>query len=601
MNCPCQQISGLGCSGNCDCPCNRAELGAVEMMRPQISFNTTRTYDNGKKAPDGIEIRFGNSRPTEQSRQLLKEHGYKFSEVQKMWYAKDSPLARKMVEYLEQNEIEVDTTQYQKRSFWSFVKTYQELLNLSNYTEFMLLGENSQAPEKYYKAKSKLLSDNSPMLIKQGIVRRKLKFKKYYNVPIDEPTDSANPEQEQDSEQPEPKEKGNAELANKFKLLAERMQPLIDKKLNPAIGEQRPTARRKRIAEGIIREGRELQKTQSLLLALSQMHQKGDRNTYPHLSKISTKGDAEYLSRIVNYDSSVSLSQILSSNRQELARWGIHSEEGLSQLKSEYFSLINKYDETSNEEKENRSRTDRLRKLENELLGRKIPGFFPTPVSLIQKLIEQTGVNPGDTVLEPSAGKGDIIDELKRQLGNRVSVDAIEINPSLREILSVKGHTLIGNDFLETTPTPRYDCILMNPPFENGMDIDHFFHALNFLAPGASIGAIMGEGSFSRSGKKEIRLREWREQHSDVWVSEPYENAFKDAFNQTGVRVRMVVWHSPQAPNKRKDNPDNSPNEPETELQIKARVRAMQLRLKLLKQKKDNNLSGTDFHVLDFH
>jgi hypothetical protein len=601
MNCPCQQISGLGCSGNCDCPCNRAELGAVEMMRPHISFNTTRTYDNGKKAPDGIEIRFGNSRPTEQSRQQLKKHGYKFSEVQKMWYAKDSPLARKLVDFLEKNEIEVDTTQYQKRNFWSNVKSFQELLNLSNYTEFMLLGDKGEASTRYYKTKSKLLSANSQGTIKQEIVRYKLKFKKYYNVAIDEHTDSSNPDQEQESEQPEPQEKGNSELGIKLRVLAERMQPLIDKKLTPAIGEQRPTARRKRIAEGIISEGRQLQKTQSLLFALSKMHQNGGRNVYPHLSKISTKGEAESISRIVNYNSSISLTQILNSNRSELVKWGIQSETGLSQLKSEYSSLLNKYDQTSNEEKESRNRTDRLRKLENDLLGRKIPGFFPTPVSLIQQLIEQTGVNPGDTVLEPSAGKGDILDELKRQLGNRVSADAIEINPSLREILSEKGYTLIGADFLETPPAPKYDCVLMNPPFENGKDIDHFFHALKFLAPGSSIGAIMGEGSFSRSGKKEIRFREWREQHTDVWVSEPYENAFKDAFNQTGVRVRMVVWHSPQAPNKRKDYPDNSPNEPETELQIKARVRAMQLRLKLLKQKKDNNLSGTDFHVLDFH
>lgn len=599
MKCPCQQISGLGCSGNCDCPCNGADLGAVEMMRPQISFNTTRTYDNGKKAPDGIEIRFGNSRPTEQSRQLLKEHGYKFSEVQKMWYAKDSTLARKLVDYLEQNEIEVDTTQYQKRSFWSFVKTHQELLNLSNYTEFMLLGENSAAPEKYYKTKSKLLSDNSPLNIKQGIVRRKLKFKKYYNVATteqEETTSSA-----QDSDQSEPQEKSNSELAHKFKLLAERMQPLIDKKLNPPIGEQRPTARRKRIAEGIIREGRGLQKTQSLLFALSNMHQNGDGKNYAFLSRISSKGEAENLTRIVNYDSSISLSQILKSNQTELANWSIHSEAELSQLKSEYFSLINKYDQTSSDEKENRSRVDRLRKMENELLGRKIPGFFPTPVSLVKKLIEQTGVSPGDTVLEPSAGKGDIIDELKSQLGNRVSVDAIEINHSLREILTEKGYKLIGLDFLETPPTPKYDCVLMNPPFENGKDIDHFFHALKFLAPGASIGAIMGEGSFSRSGKKEIHFREWREQNKDVWVSEPYENAFKDAFNQTGVRVRMVVWHSPAAPAKQKKNPENTPNEPDTELQVKARLRAMQLRLKLLKQKKDNNLSGTDYHVLDFH
>jgi hypothetical protein len=58
------------------------ELEGIVKQRPEITYNNTRTYSNGSKAPDGIEIRFGSARPTLEVRDLYKAHGFKFSEKQ---------------------------------------------------------------------------------------------------------------------------------------------------------------------------------------------------------------------------------------------------------------------------------------------------------------------------------------------------------------------------------------------------------------------------------------------------------------------------------------------------------------------------------------
>ena len=49
----------------------------------------------------------------------------------------------------------------------------------------------------------------------------------------------------------------------------------------------------------------------------------------------------------------------------------------------------------------------------------------------------------------------------------------------------------------------------MNPPFENGQDIDHVRHAFGMLRPGGILVAIMSPGPFFRSDRKAAAFREW--------------------------------------------------------------------------------------------
>jgi phospholipid N-methyltransferase len=64
---------------------------------------------------------------------------------------------------------------------------------------------------------------------------------------------------------------------------------------------------------------------------------------------------------------------------------------------------------------------------EAKLIGMKLPGFFPTPRPVISRMLELAEIKDGDRVLEPSAGKGDILDMIREQHPD-ASVTAIEQN-----------------------------------------------------------------------------------------------------------------------------------------------------------------------------
>lgn len=67
--------------------------------------------------------------------------------------------------------------------------------------------------------------------------------------------------------------------------------------------------------------------------------------------------------------------------------------------------------------------------------------FYPTPTELVQKMLECVDFKKVKTILEPSAGKGDILQVLARKecstspYSDRFDVDCIEIDINLRQIL----------------------------------------------------------------------------------------------------------------------------------------------------------------------
>lgn len=184
---------------------------------------------------------------------------------------------------------------------------------------------------------------------------------------------------------------------------------------------------------------------------------------------------------------------------------------------------------------------DPVVKAEDALRGKKLPGFFPTPGSIIEEMLEHADIQGTDRVLEPSAGKGDILDAIRREHPD-VDLAGVELNHTLQPVLVAKGyeaHVTFGN-FLETAG--QYDKIIANPPFENGQDIDHTQHAYRLLAPGGRLVTINCAGPFFRSDKKSVAYREWLDEVA-ADIQELPEDAFQgvDAFRETGVRTRLVV------------------------------------------------------------
>jgi len=244
----------------------------------------------------------------------------------------------------------------------------------------------------------------------------------------------------------------------------------------------------------------------------------------------------------------------------------------------------------------------KIKELEMQVLDARIPGFFPTPPELIEQLIELADIKADDRILEPSAGKGDILDAIRKNNPDQ-TLHAIEINSTLREILKLKGYTLVGDDLLREEPEKRYDKIIMNPPFENGQDIDHVMHACFLLHSTGRLVAIMGEGVFFRQFKKDRVFREFL-QNNNAFVSEPIKEAFKKSLNSTGVTVRIVAIngdgsafegqsHTPQSD----DVPDESESDMELlELEAEAELELLKMRVEIQRKKQTavNGLAGID-------
>lgn len=218
--------------------------------------------------------------------------------------------------------------------------------------------------------------------------------------------------------------------------------------------------------------------------------------------------------------------------RKKMAAIGIERDFLLREALREYLSLRTEPSAESD-----------IKKMERALIGRKDVGidFFPTPPALVERMVEQADIGPGMRVLEPSAGKGDIAEQLAGAADD-VHVDTVEIAPLLRDLLAAKGFNVVAQDFTEFNPNTdsHYDRIVMNPPFGNGADGDHIKHAYSMLKAGGRIVAIAGEGIFSRSDRKAVAFREWLDRVGGT--SEPLpEGSFKSSFRPTGVNTRLVV------------------------------------------------------------
>jgi phospholipid N-methyltransferase len=192
-----------------------------------------------------------------------------------------------------------------------------------------------------------------------------------------------------------------------------------------------------------------------------------------------------------------------------------------------------------------RSADSPITKAEDELRGKSLPGFFPTPPSVIERMLELAELDHGQSVLEPSCGKGDIADAVCEQFPNN-PLTLIEINRTLESILIAKGYDADFTDFLAYQPAERFDRILMNPPFENSQDIEHIRHAYELLAPGGRLVSVASEGPFFRQDAKALAFRAWLDE-VDAETEDLPANSFagSNSFRTTSVATRLVAIDKP--------------------------------------------------------
>lgn len=178
--------------------------------------------------------------------------------------------------------------------------------------------------------------------------------------------------------------------------------------------------------------------------------------------------------------------------------------------------------------------------------------FYPTPPELIEKMVQKVE-NFGDikTVLDPSAGKGDILKYVKEhtKYHNRKTLYAIEIIPELQSILRGIGDVekpqfgargpmihVIDSDFLQYFGMEQFDLILANFPFSDGTL--HLSKALDIMFSGQIVCLLNAESIRNPKTNHDLMLVQ---RLQDLGAEIEYlKEAFVQAERTTSVEVALI-------------------------------------------------------------
>ena len=182
-------------------------------------------------------------------------------------------------------------------------------------------------------------------------------------------------------------------------------------------------------------------------------------------------------------------------------------------------------------------------------------GFYPTPSKLAGKMLSCVDWNGVFSILEPSAGKGDLADAVSAFARNyrnsrRISfnendtyIDCIERDSDLAALLRGKGLHVVHDDFLTFRSFKQYDLCIMNPPFDSGDE--HLLHALSLMERGGQIVCLLNAETIRNpyTNRRKILLQQLHEHNARI---EFIENAFRHAQRPTDVEIALVYVNIPK-------------------------------------------------------
>lgn len=114
--------------------------------------------------------------------------------------------------------------------------------------------------------------------------------------------------------------------------------------------------------------------------------------------------------------------------------------------------------------------------------------YYPTPEKVARLAVELAEITDAHSVLEPSAGMGALADHLP----NKGAVVCVEQSPLHAAVLRAKGYSVREEDFLRYAKhPPRFERVVMNPPYSGRRWEDHLVAAAGCLAPGGILVAIL--------------------------------------------------------------------------------------------------------------
>jgi hypothetical protein len=151
--------------------------------------------------------------------------------------------------------------------------------------------------------------------------------------------------------------------------------------------------------------------------------------------------------------------------------------------------------------------------------------LFQTPENVARSMVEWAtlqGRNLGRT-LEPSAGLGRLY-TAARAHDNAAPVVLVEQSPEVfaelcRIVDSDREAQTVCGDFLTVDGLGTFDTILMNPPFQRGLDVKHILHAVELLRVGGRLVALCASGP---KQKRELQplASKWIDLEPDTFKSE---------------------------------------------------------------------------------
>lgn len=186
--------------------------------------------------------------------------------------------------------------------------------------------------------------------------------------------------------------------------------------------------------------------------------------------------------------------------------------------------------------------------------------FYPTPEALAEKLLRDVDWRKVESILEPSAGKGDLARYCAGQIYyshyrrrahdswtwdealKNADIDCIEIDPALRNTLEGNGFRVVHDDFLTYETQKRYHLVVMNPPFDDGAA--HLLKALELMRRGGVICCILNAETLRNSytvQRQELAAKLKGYGAEIEFVS----GAFTDAERRTDVDVALIRVNIP--------------------------------------------------------
>lgn len=178
--------------------------------------------------------------------------------------------------------------------------------------------------------------------------------------------------------------------------------------------------------------------------------------------------------------------------------------------------------------------------------------FYPTPEAIINKMLFDIDFKMIHSILEPSAGSGNIVEALKQKekiystsySKFSFDIDCIEADQNFQHILKGKNFRVVYNDFLTYDTMKEYDLIIMNPPFSNGCK--HLLKALEMQQRnGGAIVCLLNAETLKNpcTNDRQYLQRKLTEYNAKV---EFIQDAFMDAERKTAVEIALIKVQLPE-------------------------------------------------------